>query len=228
MPAKNHPRPVMRFESITPEKAQKYLEKMAPNRQVTRAHVEYLARQMRDGLWIEGTGDPIRFNGNGDLCDGQHRLRAILDTGLTIECAVIRNVSDKAMPVIDTGRSRLLHDFLAMRGVSKPRPLAAALQQLGAYYRSQEFGTSQWTRLKQPIQASLDLLASHPGLRDSISATLVVSGLLGGGHGIWAAIHYVLTAANYDDAEVFFRKLATGEDLRAGDPVGLLRNRLIS
>jgi hypothetical protein len=216
----------MRFETITPEKAQKYLENMAPNRRLVRTHIEYLAKQIRDGLWVEGAGDPIRFGLNGQLCDGQHRLRAVLETGINLQCAVIRNVPAKAMPVIDTGRRRNLADFLSMQGEPYPSVLAAAILQVGSYLKTREFGSPRG--LKSPIQASMDLLAAHPGLRQSVPATTIVAGLLGGGQGMWTAIHYVLSLNNYDDAAVFFDRLATGQGFTAGDPVGLLRNRLIT
>ena len=198
---------------------------MAPNRRLRQTRVVLLAYQMREGLW-RFTGEPIRFNVKGQLCDGQHRLQAVLQTGLAQKFLVLRNLPEDAMTVVDTGRPRSLSDFLFMRGEARSGSLAAAIHQLNNYQVTGEFGKPPWAGTT-PIQRDLDLLEKHPGLRQSVVATGSVSSAMAGGHGIWAAIHYVCAQVSFDDAEMFFTKLYTGEELGVGAPIRLLRTRLL-
>jgi hypothetical protein len=72
--------------------------------------------------------------------------------------------------------------------------------------------------------AQLEYLKLHPDLPQSVKATHRFRSLMRS-HGIVAMCHYILTKLDASEAEAFFDKLATGEDLKKGDPVLALRNR---
>lgn len=80
---------------------------------------EMLGRQ-----WLF-TGDPIRFNREGKLIDGQHRLTAIVDSGETQLLLIIEGLDHDTMAAIDSGRRRSYPDFLRMQGVTNYISVAA-------------------------------------------------------------------------------------------------------
>src|SRR5262249_11917158 len=58
----------------------------------------------------------IAFDTSGRLIDGQHRLLAVLRSGMTIPFMVFRNVDMEIADSIDTGRKRSFADFSILEG----------------------------------------------------------------------------------------------------------------
>lgn len=97
-------------ERIDRDKAVEYLQKRAPHQRPVRIpHIESLASEMTRGEW-DFTGEPIIFDDNGQLIDGQHRLEAILLSGSTLDFVVTRGVSARAYRNIDRGQTRSVAD----------------------------------------------------------------------------------------------------------------------
>lgn len=101
----------VRIVDITPELARELLSQLAPyQRRIDRKHVASLEADMRAGRWTPN-GSPIRFDADGRLCDGQHRLAAAIAADITLrQCVVIGDLSVQAYSTIDTnarGRTAL-------------------------------------------------------------------------------------------------------------------------
>jgi len=121
----------IKTEVITPDIARQYLGlNYKHNRNLLRSYVERYADDMRSGRWRFEASDPIRFNINGELIDGQHRLHAVITTGITTPFIVIRGIPAEAIHVIDTGKSRSPADALKIHGFTNTVLLAAALRNL--------------------------------------------------------------------------------------------------
>jgi hypothetical protein len=93
------------WERITPEEASTLLEKSAPNRRLNHTSMERYAFDVADDNWYI-TGETIIINSAGELCDGQHRLHAIVKAGVPMVVLVVRGISRQSMQVIDSGISR--------------------------------------------------------------------------------------------------------------------------
>lgn len=106
-----------RTERITPKKAEQYLAMKKTNRPIDKAHVKALAKMMRDGTF-QLTHQGIAFNCDGTLQDGQHRLLAIIESGMYVSMNVSRGLPNKAMDVIDTGKKRTIADALNINGLA--------------------------------------------------------------------------------------------------------------
>lgn len=65
---------------IEPHLAESWLTKNVKNRNLTDRIAKKYARDMASGKW-KTTGDPIRFDVDGNLIDGQHRLQACVLAG---------------------------------------------------------------------------------------------------------------------------------------------------
>lgn len=105
----------MRHEivTVTPELASEWLSKPSPRqRSAARTTVATYARAMSEGRWIEPTTDPIAFTADGLLLNGQHRLLAVIRSGVTLEMLIALEVAEALFGVIDQGRKRQAPQFI--------------------------------------------------------------------------------------------------------------------
>jgi hypothetical protein len=94
------------IETITPEKAATYLNKIHENqRRLSQPRVEILAEDMSSGNWFD-SNDGICFDKNGSLINGQHRLMAIVRSGVPQQFIVIRGLDENAFFAMDRGVKR--------------------------------------------------------------------------------------------------------------------------
>lgn len=105
-----------RVEIITPEKAKEYLKCNVMNRSLSEERVDYYTRLMKDGLW-EANGEAVQFLEGGVLGNGQHRLSAIVKSGVSIEMVIVTNVRKKAFSTYDGGKNRTVSDLFSIYGV---------------------------------------------------------------------------------------------------------------
>ena len=135
---------------ITPEMAAEILEKAKPNRKLSPGEVERWTSAMMRGQWKIGA--PIMFNRREQLIDGQHRLRAVIKSGISIEFAVMYGVDDSMH--VDIGRKRNPADMLAMAGFENASALAGASRILV----SAETSTLSWPMGKNPSVTVDDII----------------------------------------------------------------------
>lgn len=107
---------------LTPTVAEKWLGQNHDNRNLRRPKVLTYARDMRNGEWTT-SGQPIQFDWNGNLIDGQHRCEAVIESGVTIRVLVVKGLDPKAKQVIDTGIKRSPADALKFAGYSTNLPI---------------------------------------------------------------------------------------------------------
>ena len=107
-----------RVETITPDLAKEYLKSnIENNRRINRNRVLVYAKDMASGAW-QLNGEGIRFNENGELIDGQHRLRAIIMANRPVDILVTRDISND-ITVFDRGYTRATYSSLRMGGYEK-------------------------------------------------------------------------------------------------------------
>lgn len=104
---------------IDPPLAEAMLARNGINRRIREDHVKKLAHSMAAGHW-RINGEMIRFADDQTLIDGQHRLLAVIRSGVTIETFAFFGLDPKIMLTLDIGRSRTAADFLGMRGYKMP------------------------------------------------------------------------------------------------------------
>lgn len=209
--------------SITPQMAAKYLERnRLPNRHLKESHVAILAREMREHRW-QCNGEALIFDVEGNILDGQHRLRAIVQSGVTIDSYIVHGMSPDVMPTLDRGSLRSIGDLLGMRGESNRTQLGAALTWL---WFAQHGGLQAYhTPLLRPTLGELEaVLAQHPTIRASCAPANLCRALLIPGLG--TALHYLFAQKDAAMAQTFFGTLASGENLRKTDGLYHLRERL--
>jgi hypothetical protein len=210
------------IERITPSGAAVLLEANGRNRNMRMHHVAQLADAMKRGEW-EVNGETIKIALDGTLIDGQHRLQAVVESGVSIDTIVMRELPRSAQDTVDTGRRRRLADVLAIEGYSDTHALAAALTHLHRYVEGRRIDSHSDS---PSVQQALDLLRERPEISESIASARKVTKSVGGPIGVFSALHCVFAEVDSDKGHEFFERLADGANLALGDPVLHLRNQL--
>lgn len=109
------PRPTADIEVITPEVAERYLRMNTANRALRPTAVKEYVAEMENGDWLLGC-DAIGFDVNGVLINGQHRLNAVIKSGIPSDFIVARNLPTKSKNALDVGKRRQLHERITIAG----------------------------------------------------------------------------------------------------------------
>lgn len=210
--------------TIWPERARDILAYRNPrNRTISRKLTEFLKAEMKEGRWLVN-GETIIFDRDGNLCDGQHRLRAASDLNVPLSTWVVFGVDPDVFDSVDRGKVRTTSDDLSILGEKNCSNLSATLSVLWL----DEHG--KLSQLGDSIRSheAREVLARHPRIRDCcswISAHRAVRDILT--PRIAAFCLYRFAEKDSAAAEKFFNDLATGANLAQGDAVLALRNILL-
>lgn len=217
--------PLVTVERIGPEQATAMLECNLNNRNIAQRTVDLYASDMKAGNWLM-TGEPIKFDIDGHLLDGQHRLWAVIQSGVTIEVIVIRDLRPDAQDAMDTGRKRTSSDALHLNGYKHATILA------GSARLAINFDRGAFTRAGQqmipPVSNAevLQYVQQNPGLMDAVQ---------------WASSHrknspmltrtaavclFILRRIDEDQADSFMADICEFRTGGMGDPRFVLLRRL--
>ena len=221
--ARDAPDPEVSVETITPEEAGEYLERNDVNRALRASLVERFTNVMLAGGW-HLNGETIKFDYDGNLIDGQHRLMAVVEAGRPQQFVVVKNLPPVSRASIDIGARRTLADWLRMNGEVDAINLATSLNW---YYRLTAFEDPRIPQSEYPTyEQSMAILKRNPALRDTVKhwrsrfAEVTTRGAL------MSALVYRFAEVDANRAETFAELLWTGADLGRGDPILVLRRFL--
>lgn len=215
------------YRVITPAQAETMLQNMIENRPCRKSVVQRYAQDMRDGRWL-GTGETIKFTDDGQLVDGQHRLRAVVATGLPTEFCVAHGVSSEAFIAIDSGFKRTPGDVLKSGGTANATIVAGGARVILMYERWLEAYTVPTSSMVSTPMI-VDCVQRYPELTDwaeSLRPSLNRRVPKGLAPSACLAVRVLTSRVGSSSSETFFDKLMTGVDLVEGDVVLALRNRL--
>jgi hypothetical protein len=112
-----------KLETFTPARAQMELDKATAAGFAQQARVAMYKGAMLRGSWEANTGEALKFariNGHGWInIDGQHRLSAIVESGVSMDLWVVYGVSPNAFIHLDQGAARDVTDILTTKGWGK-------------------------------------------------------------------------------------------------------------
>ena len=210
------------IEQITPALAAKMLLTNDHNRPLSRVTVRLYSEAMQRGEW--DAHSQIVIAEDGTLLDGQHRLAAVVDSGVTISCVVLRGAPRGAQETIDTGKKRSFANVLTLRGESNASSVAAACRIIFRIVEGDMRNNKAITN-----KQLLAVLERHPGVRDHASfAGMKAIKRLGVPAGMLVPLRYLFSLVDDEDAVAFFDLLASGAGLEEGSPILALRRRLES
>ncbi len=224
-------------ETITPQLAAELLAMGAKNRRVSETHVKKLAEEMKAGRWVLN-GETIKFSADGKLIDGQHRLEAIILSGVSIVTSIAVGIQDeRAFETIDNLiRKRTADQLIEMdhtdvdSGTSKRVAAVARRLRLweiteekqgynliGMEFRNMtDFDVVEYFRINKE-----EILWMHETIKNSFPYKRC-----GAGSSLTAAL-VILNRQSHEITMKFIDALDNGVGLTADSPVHLLRDRLI-
>jgi hypothetical protein len=218
--------PTCAIETITPEQAREYLSNKNPNnRKIRESLWRQYAADMAAGKW-RLNGQPLIFDKDGNLLDGQHRMEGCVFANVPFQTFVHRNVEADVFYTIDAGAKRTSADHLHRAGLENARVIATAARLLWKYHQ----GVLQKTATHPSVTEVQETGLKHG--RELNDAFTYIKGL--------ALLKKLMPQAtatfcfavfarkDRQKAITFFDRLATGETTDPKhDPIALLRNRFI-
>lgn len=207
------------LKTITPEWARKTLnEKNMGNRDMNLRYVDKLAAEILAGRW-KVNGDTIRLN-KDRLIDGQHRLAAVVQAGISVQSFVVEGLPSDVFDTIDVGKRRSPGDTLGALGEKNSYRLASALMLTDKYMTGRADKSVEYTNTELET-----LLAKYPDVRNSIQTSVGGKGIIP--PSLVDTCHYIFSRKDRALADEFVVKLIKGTGLQEGDPFYALRERLV-
>lgn len=215
--------------TIGPKEAQDLLLLNRANRIVNERRVARYAGDMLSGKWLMN-GEPIIL-GNNRLLDGQHRLLAIVRSGITVQVLVVSGVDERAFATIDTGRDRAAGDIFSIAGIKNSRNAAAAVLRALEYRYS--VGKQYVRGSHIPFQCTQGRL-----LEEYLSDEVAWERAIAIGNAVYrnfpfinqsmaTGMAYLFAQVSPSKCEAFMQQVGTGENISAGDPAYTLRDAMI-
>lgn len=201
-----------RIVRVTPEMAAAWLARTVANRVISKDAVEQYASDMSRGWTF--TGQPIVFDYNDHLSDGQHRLTAQVKANVVINWLVVTGVEPAAQDYIDIGRPRTVANQLQIKGVSFSNAIAAVARML-IVYRGE----------RNPSKPAIREFAEKDiaALQEAGHAGRSVAQVIHGSSAAYGAVYFTLHRIDADATEEFFEALQTGADLSLTSPILVAR-----
>jgi hypothetical protein len=239
------------IELITPKVAKEMLATMRSNRPISDAKVLEYALKIEAGEWVLN-GETIKFDADGKLFDGQHRLHAGVLADKPFRSLVVRGIADpNAFATVDVGKNRSHSDVFGIAGFSNPSLIASITMILYLHEKKKLSwnGPAGLGRYDRPANSKItakikrmpqragevpkeELLAFAEPLEEGLAsaaryaerwkAARLMTRPLVG------AGYYLFRDKSFNDAEQFFADLQDGTGLQRQDAVYHLRERLIA
>lgn len=209
-------------EKITPAMATAWLNLNTKNRDLKKANLETLKRDLRAGNWMLN-GETIIFSDTNRLLNGQHRLEACEATNVAFESVVVRGIKEDAMKTIDTGSKRTSGDNLNLKGVKNPNVVSGAITRI-LYVRSGGTDKSVFTTTSHTTIENM-FYQNKTRLEEAVAAVAGRSGLsFVRSSSSLAALMFFISYADRQKAAAFIEGLATGANLPKNSPMLTARN----
>lgn len=213
---------------VTPQLAARWLTNQQRGRHVRPSIVAKYANDMGCGYWVMNP-QPIIFGEDGQLLDGQHRLKAVIESGCTVRFLVTRGAPPETNLVVDTGAPRKFGDYLTIhRGVANGRGVAAVVKFVVEWDKFHDVGGSigggggsfRWVPSHQLLLEAHDTSPELFAL--AVAKATGIPLMPSVASGLWVVFNRI----DEGDADDFFARLRTGDGLGDKDPILLLRNQL--
>ncbi len=207
----------------TPEMAAEMLAHNKVNRDMKRSEVESYIRLMKDGLW--GTCvEPLVFDEDGNLINGQHRLTAQIEAGTSHWWLILKGVPKDTAKTVNGGSRNALKAILKYNGEKNYMILAGVAN-----------NTYQWahglmgiSNRVTPLEGE-QWLAEHGDLRHSCDVASHVANVsvIDVGPTVLGTAHWIIAQTNgHAEADLFLYRMAHLQGERPGSGIIALLNRL--
>jgi len=218
---------------VTPQMAQKWLSQGGKNRKLSVHHTKSLAESMKAGKWVLNA-QTVCFDITGKLIDGQHRLSAVVMSGMTVPMLIVRGVDDpRAFETYDTNvKKRGVADIVGMEGVRNANHTSAVARRLVAWEKcavKNEFSLTNQAYKQIAGYEIIDYIRNNSCKIQSIVAEMASSlpcKRCGAGSALIASL-FICNEFDEVATMLFMESLKTGANLGQHSPVHALREKLV-
>lgn len=209
---------------VSPRTAKTWLATNRENRTLSPDWVNKLARDMRSGDF-PNVGEGIKFDEDGDLIDGQHRLAAVVQSGVSVEFLVVEGVPREHRYKMDKVRKRSTADELTMRFGIPSAAMAVATGRLVLQWEIEEIKSESY----KPTDAEIvDCVVQHrDAIGEAVRYGMTLRADLGASPSATAAVHFLTRRIDAATAVEFWHGVHKGSGLVEGDPELTLRNAIV-
>lgn len=216
---------------ITPQIAALLLKKNPDNRNLSKKRIAEIRADLERGRY-ELNGEPIIVSKDGLLNDGQHRLIACVESGVTFRSVVVFGVSRNSRLTLDQGGARTVADYLDMEGETEHTKVAATVSRMLWQHaitgKINGFGMTKGRR-NWPTKAEVMQVAKEfdADIQASVAAVQKTSRIIGSLSFI-VFCRILLSRADRTMGPVFIDRLLDGANLKPESPIFILRERFIN
>jgi len=199
------------------------LKKNEVNRDVRRGDLESYIRMMTDGSWGVCV-EPIVYDTNGNLINGQHRLMAQVASGTSHWWLILHEAPPEAAKTVNAGARARLADILKYNG--EKHYVARAGVTNNTYLWAHDL-LGQATKA-QPTEGEL-WLDAHQDLRHStdVAVHAAVASVIDIGPTVLGTAHWIIAQKNnHAEADLFLTRMAYLQNEKPGSPIIALLNRM--
>lgn len=190
------------FVVITPAMATALLARNPDNRSIVASGVAEWAGTLARGDW-KMNGESVVVADTGELNDGQHRLTAVVQTGISLPTLIVFGVTRDSRKTVDTGKKRTSGHVLGMSGVPQAALMAAALKVVINIEKAASINTH---RTAQEIERAY---REHPDLALYLTEAPKAARFYRQSIGLFVALHYMMAKKSPAKATEFFGMLAS-------------------
>lgn len=211
---------------ITPEIADEMLSKNTNNRNISAAKLLQYTRDMQEGRWKE-SGNTISVGPSGRLLNGQHRLMALREAGISMEFIIVTEDNDEVFDVFDTGLNRNLSLLLKMHGVTSPLIAGGIAKLVMSYDKNPNL---VWHESALTRYEKMDFAIANKEQTEVCSQMASVFGShMKAGKNWYAALMFLILrdSGNKEKLDIFHKSMCEGVGMGADDPRLAFRNYLI-
>lgn len=212
------------LEEITPAEAKDMLARNTDNRRARRAVIDKYARDMESGAWAEN-GDAISFATDGTLLNGQHRLSAIVQSGVTTMCLVVRGLPHAAQDTMDDLAKRTLGDTFNFHGIQNPNHAAAIVRRVVLWINGEK--TNSGSSYQPTKSEALELFRRDHTVAIAINAASEMRKRALTSPSLTGLTWWLFWNIDESDCQQFWESLHTGVGLADTDPIYLLREQIM-
>jgi len=215
---------------LTPHDAELLLELNRNNRSPRSRISDQYAEDMRSGRWLYAA-EPLKFDVDGILLDGQHRLIALASLAkespdLSIKFMLVTGLDRQSQTVMDQGARRTAGDNLSMDGIRNANEVAAAARAYILWSTGRMFTDQRAATARVGNTEAQEWVLSNPDFVEDCSYSVKLKKDIDVSARLYMAAYSVFRRIDADAAKEFFAMWSTGANLHVGHPVLTLRDKL--
>lgn len=154
-----NPQPESRIVLVTPMMAANWLENHnTHNRDLSQMKIDIYARDMEQGRW-QFNGESIQFDIHNTMMNGQHRCKAIVQSGCSQLMVIVNGVASSSQITMDQGSRRTPADQLAIADIKVDTTIASAIRVYMRWYAGRLFGDVIQLKTMADVPAKSPVLA---------------------------------------------------------------------